>query len=177
MSAPQTPEPDTKNWTWVLERPCPECGFDASSISGREVAGLLRSATTSLRSAVLAPGSDRRPQPDVWAPLEYGAHVRDAYIVYGTRFASMRHADNPQFPDWNQDDTALAERYWEQDPRKVADELAVEGERLAGDLDNVMTDEWPRRGRRSDGSEFSVDSLARYLLHDVLHHLHDVGRG
>ena len=20
--------PDTKNWTWVLERPCPECGFD-----------------------------------------------------------------------------------------------------------------------------------------------------
>ena len=20
--------PDDKNWTWVLERPCPECGFD-----------------------------------------------------------------------------------------------------------------------------------------------------
>jgi len=20
--------PDTKDWTWVLERPCPECGFD-----------------------------------------------------------------------------------------------------------------------------------------------------
>ena len=21
--------PDTKDWTWVLERPCPECGFEA----------------------------------------------------------------------------------------------------------------------------------------------------
>ena len=20
--------PDTKDWTWVMERPCPDCGFD-----------------------------------------------------------------------------------------------------------------------------------------------------
>lgn len=25
--------PDTKDWTWVLERACPECGFDASSFA------------------------------------------------------------------------------------------------------------------------------------------------
>ena len=177
MSAPQTPEPDTKNWTWVLERSCAECGFDASAISGTDVAGQLRSATATLRSAVLTPGSDARPQPDVWSPLEYGAHVRDAYIVYGTRVASMRHASNPQFPDWNQDETALAERYWDQDPHKVADELTVESERIAGALDDVGADEWQRSGRRSDGAEFTIDSLARYLLHDVVHHLHDVGRG
>ena len=24
--------PDDKDWTWVLERVCPECGFDARSI-------------------------------------------------------------------------------------------------------------------------------------------------
>ena len=24
--------PDDKDWTWVLERPCPECGFDASAL-------------------------------------------------------------------------------------------------------------------------------------------------
>jgi len=177
VSAPLTPEPDTKNWTWVLDRPCPECGFDASSISGTAVAEQLRVATASLRSAVLAPASNVRPQPEVWSPLEYGAHVRDAFIVYGTRVASMRHTDNPLFPDWNQDETALAERYWEQEPDKVADELAVEGERLTGDLDEVAADEWQRRGRRSDGSEFTIDSLVRYLLHDVVHHLHDVGRG
>lgn len=177
MSVPQPPEPDTKNWTWVLDRPCNECGFDASSISGSAVAARLRSATASLRSAVLAPGSDMRPRPDVWSPLEYGAHVRDAYIVYGTRVASMRRVNDPLFPDWNQDETAVAERYWDQDARQVADELAVEGERLAGDLDEVTDAEWQRRGRRSDGSEFTIDSLARYLLHDVVHHLHDIGHG
>ena len=26
-----TIEPDTKDWTWVLERACPECGFDAAA--------------------------------------------------------------------------------------------------------------------------------------------------
>ena len=31
-----------------------------------------------------------------------------------------------------------------------------------------------RRGLRSDGSAFTVDSLARYFLHDALHHLWDV---
>ena len=35
--------PDTKNWTWVLERPCAECGFDAASCNEREVAGIVRS--------------------------------------------------------------------------------------------------------------------------------------
>ena len=30
--ADDTITPDTKDWTWVLERPCPECGFDASSV-------------------------------------------------------------------------------------------------------------------------------------------------
>ncbi len=177
MSSPQQPEPDTKDWTWVLARPCAECGFDASAISGAEVAGQLRAATENLSAAVLAPGSDARPRPGVWSALEYGAHVRDAYIVYGTRFASMRHTDDPLFPDWNQDDTALAERYWEQDPRKVADELAVESDRLIRSLDDVRPDEWQRRGRRSNGSEFTIESLARYLLHDVVHHLHDVTRG
>jgi len=31
-------EPDTKDWTWVLERPCPECGFDATAIAVTELA-------------------------------------------------------------------------------------------------------------------------------------------
>ncbi|MET0797746.1 MAG: DinB family protein, partial [Rhodococcus sp. (in: high G+C Gram-positive bacteria)] len=25
-------EPDTKNWTWVLDSACPDCGFDSSSV-------------------------------------------------------------------------------------------------------------------------------------------------
>jgi hypothetical protein len=176
VSTPPAPQPDVKDWTWVLDRPCPECGFDAPPISSNDVAGQTRAAIATLRAEVLAPGSDRRPEPDVWSPLEYGCHVRDACIVYGARLASMRGTSDPQFVNWNQDETALAERYWEQDPALVADELAVEGERIAADFASVRDDEWDRPGRRSDGAVFTVDGLARYFLHDLVHHVHDVSR-
>src|SRR4051794_791858 len=29
---PEPVEPDTKDWTWVLDRPCPECGFDPAAV-------------------------------------------------------------------------------------------------------------------------------------------------
>ena len=31
--------PDDKNWTWVLERECPECGFDAPAVDVERVGG------------------------------------------------------------------------------------------------------------------------------------------
>jgi hypothetical protein len=33
------------------------------------------------------------------------------------------------------------------------------------------------RRREVCGSGFTVDSLGRYFLHDVVHHLHDLGHG
>ena len=41
---PAIPVPDDKDWTWVLQRPCPECGFDASLVGGPQVGGLVRDA-------------------------------------------------------------------------------------------------------------------------------------
>ena len=35
-------EPDAKDWTWVLDRPCPECGFDARAFPREEVGAMLR---------------------------------------------------------------------------------------------------------------------------------------
>ena len=66
--------PDDKNWTWVLERACPECGFDASTFPATAVAAQV----------------------------------------------------------------------------------------------------WGRTGIRSDGAAFTVDTFARYFLHDPVHHLWDV---
>jgi hypothetical protein len=34
--------PDDKDWTSVLERPCPECGFDAGAVAPADVPALLR---------------------------------------------------------------------------------------------------------------------------------------
>ena len=45
---------------------------------------------------------------------------------------------------------------------------------LADRFDAVGADQWERRGFRSDGSVFTVESLGRYLMHDPVHHLWDV---
>ena len=35
-------QPDTKDWTWVLSEPCPECGYDAAAVRPDEVAEHIR---------------------------------------------------------------------------------------------------------------------------------------
>jgi Mycothiol maleylpyruvate isomerase N-terminal domain len=106
--------PDTKDWTWVLRRPCPE------------------------------------------------------------RLRLMLTVDDPRYPDWDQDATAVADRYGEQDPADVAVALAGAADQLASRFASVSDEQWSRTGTRSDGARFTVESFARYLIHDPIHHLYDV---
>ncbi len=106
--------------------------------------------------------------------LEYGCHVRDVFRIFDGRLALMLAEDGPVFDDWDQDATAVAERYDLQDPIVVADELATAAGALAERLDGVSGAEWERTGVRSNGSPFTVETLGRYMVHDPLHHLWDV---
>jgi hypothetical protein len=166
--------PDTKNWTWVIERPCPECGFDASTFDATEVPRILR-ATTDAWPAVLERADVRvRPDDATWSALEYAAHVRDVNRLYLYRLGLMLEQNDPLYPNWDQDETAVAEKYNEQDPMVVSIELAAAGEALAAALDAVKVEQWSRPGRRSDGVSFTVETFAKYFIHDPVHHLHDV---
>ena len=168
-------EPDSKDWTWVLERPCPECGFDASAVDPHRIGDEVRAAVPRWAAALARPDVRRRPAPTVWSPLEYGAHVRDVFRLFDERLGLLLDEDDPQFADWDQDATAVADRYDLQDPAAVSDELATAAARIAADFDAVPDDAWDRPGRRSNGSVFTVATLGAYFLHDVAHHLHDVG--
>jgi hypothetical protein len=33
--------PETKDWTWVLQRPCPECGLDTRSLARADIAPII----------------------------------------------------------------------------------------------------------------------------------------
>jgi hypothetical protein len=167
--------PDTKNWTWVLERRCPECGLDTRDIEPAQVAGMLRECIPSWQQVLRAgPSVAARPSPGTWSPLEYGCHVRDVFRLFDMRLQLMLTRDDPLFPDWDQDKTAVEDRYGEQDPTTVATELAAAGTRLADRFANVTGDQWRRTGARDDGSRFTIATFARYLVHDPLHHLYDV---
>lgn len=177
------PQPDTKNWTWVLERRCPECGFDGSTFDRSKVAGQVRSNAAAWRG-VLGRGeivSQRPPTPPgagpVWSALEYGAHVRDVYKLACERLALMLDKESPTFADWNQDAHALDHDYASEDANKVSYDLAINAGKFADMLDRVRGSQWDRPGRRSDGSEFKVETFAIYLLHDPVHHLADVEKG
>jgi hypothetical protein len=110
----------------------------------------------------------------VWSPLEYGCHVRDVFRLFDMRLDLMLSLDQPTFDNWDQDATAIVERYDRQDPHTVRRELATSGDMLADRFDAVSGSEWRRVGFRSDGAQFTVESFGRYLLHDPIHHLWDV---
>jgi hypothetical protein len=82
--------------------------------------------------------------------------------------------DDPTYPNWDQDATASEDGYAQQDPAAVGDELAVAAEQIADNFDRVRGAQWERTGTRSDGARFTIDSFARYLVHDPYHHLYDV---
>jgi hypothetical protein len=118
-----------------------------------------------------------RPRPDVWSPGEYACHVRDVYVLYRERLALMLTEDDPTYPNWDQDATALASDYGSQSAPDVVPALREEAGGIAADFDALTGDLWERRGTRSDGARFTVETFAQYLLHDVVHHVWDVTGG
>ncbi len=169
--------PDNKDWTWVLERPCPECGFDARDLDVAATPTLVRDLAHSWVEVLARPDVAVRTSPDKWSDLEYACHVRDVFRVFDRRLAMMIAEDGAHFDNWDQDATAVEERYETQDPEVVAGEMISAADTLAQRFSQVDGDVWAHRGVRSNGSEFSVITFAQYLAHDVIHHLWDVRRG
>ncbi|WP_062992365.1 DinB family protein [Nocardia anaemiae] len=185
--------PDVKNWTWVLERPCPECGFDPESITYAAVPALAREYAGRLAATLDRPDAAVRPDDSTWSALEYAAHVRDVCRIFTYRAAVAARTDAvdpkvpgfdaqghesadgvPVFSNWDQDVTAIADQYDKQDPRKVAAELIDAADSVANAFASVPEAALGNHARRSDGSVFTLESLAAYFLHDVIHHVHDV---
>jgi hypothetical protein len=167
--------PDTKDWTWVLRQPCPECGFDTQSVAVQAVPRMIVTNAAAWQAALTGPGDARaRPASGKWSAVEYGCHVRDVFRLFDQRLELMLRQDDPLFPNWDQDATAVAERYQDQDPAEVATALSEAGRVIAGRFASVTGSQWQRTGRRSDGASFTVETFARYFIHDPIHHLYDV---
>jgi SAM-dependent methyltransferase len=172
-----TIEPESKDWTWVLERPCPDCGFDAAALDRDRLPQAIRDNATLWEVVLQTEDAAVRPSSTVWSPLEYACHVRDVNLVFDERVRLMLTAspgEVPRFANWDQDAAAVEQDYGSQDPATVAGEVTRAADAVASTYETVRGDQWGRRGIRSNGDEFTVDSLGRYHLHDLVHHAHDV---
>jgi SAM-dependent methyltransferase len=166
--------PDQKDWTWVLERPCPECGFDALTVHPPDLPHEIRANARVWLALMADPDVNVRPDPQVWSPLEYACHVHDVHQIFHERIMLMLDQDEPQFANWDQDTTAVERQYDQQVPQIVGPTLVASAYAVADLYATVSSEDWDRTGVRSDGSVFTIGTLGRYHLHDVVHHLHDV---
>lgn len=149
--------------------------MDTRQFAREAIAGMIRANAAAWQEVLTRPGqAGQRPSPGVWSPLEYGCHVRDVLRLYSKRLRLMLTQDDPLYPDWNQDSTAVADRYGEQDPAVVATELAEAADVIAAQFEALGADQWQRTGSRSDGAHCTVETFGRYFVHDPVHHLYDV---
>ena len=166
-------EPDTKDWTWVVNEPCAECGFNAATVDVLHLGAHVRETVAAYLPYLSAADATERPSPSTWSVLEYGCHLRDVNRIFSMRVTRMVTEDEPHFDNWDQDEAAREQRYDLQDPSVVAIELAESADDVAWVYESVPAHAWERRGIRSNGSVFTVDSIGRYHLHDLVHHLWD----
>ena len=122
------------------------------------------------------PTSRDRPGPTSGRRWSTAATSATCSACSTPRLALMLDEDDPLFANWDQDETAVAERYDAQDPAVVAAELAAAADHVAASFAAVEGDQWERVGRRSDGARFTRAARSpSYFVHDPVHHLWDVG--
>ena len=165
--------PDTKDWTWVLAAALPGVRLRHRSASPARPSPAMLRENAAAWPARAGRGRRRRarPAPDTWSPLEYGCHVRDVFRLYDYRLRLMLDRGRPAVPELGPG----------RDRRRRALRRAGSGRRCgrAGrgrrapgrPVRRVTGDQWERTGRRSDGAAFTVESFARYFVHDPVHHL------
>ena len=171
--------PDDKDWTWVLERPCPRVRLRRLGRHRPRGAGLIRAnaarrGSAARRRAAITAGA---PDPTRWSTLEYACHVRDVFRRFDERLELMLDEDDPLFANWDQDATAIEDRYGEQDPATVVADLAGRRRPDRRRLDGVDGRQWDAARPPVQRSVFTLDTLSRYLVHDPIHHVWDVRPG
>src|SRR5699024_7883219 len=92
--------PDTKDWTWVLSQRCPECELDAQRIAPDEIRESAPRYIGRFRARLEeGEAASTRPKGGVWAPVEYGGHLRDVCVVFRSRVRAMLLHEEPSYPD------------------------------------------------------------------------------
>jgi S-DNA-T family DNA segregation ATPase FtsK/SpoIIIE len=165
---------------------CDECGFDYASEDETTIPERLRKlgGRFGVPLSKFLPGEDgdallrAHPVEGAWSALEYACHVRDVLLVQRDRVAQVLAEETPTFEPMRRNERAVELVYNEQDPTVVASEVAGAADALAIAFADLTTDQWARTGVYGypEPAERSLVWIGQHTVHELSHHLLDVGR-
>ena len=165
-----------RDWARTQFEPCPDCGADAASIDDSELGGVLIAEVAALGRTIAAAPPDSltaRPRAGMWSALEYACHVRDLLPVMEARDGRIRTEDDPALGWWDHEAAAVEERYNEQIPVLVVEAMGDNARAFAARLASLQAPEWERGAERRPGERFTIRGIARFVVHEVIHHRDD----
>ncbi len=155
---------------------CKECGFDSDDWSDASAIAAIQRLPLQWTTAVagLTPRDRlRRPVHQMWSIAEYADHVRE--VLFGMRFLLDTAISQPG--------TDLGEsppQEFASQPRLIDVDAALDGidheaRSLSQQLSELSSHDWFVTVR-FDGTSVDPHWIARHIVHDVTHHLLDIGR-
>lgn len=158
---------------------CAGCGLVIGELHRRAIGAEVRDLAHAFGELLLAADDEavrHRPDPTTWSALEYGVHVRDLLVVFAERIVRTLAEPNPQLGWWDHEAAIADGMANESDVGAVADDLGRNASKLSEALRMVTEDDWDRRATRRDDEVFTIELMARFTLHEVVHHQVDAER-
>ena len=170
-----------EGWQWarIQEEPCPQCGFHPADMEPEalgprvvELAGKWHPFLVGADDGFLR----HSPDPGVFSPMQYGAHVSGTLRVASERLELGLEKEAPTVPLFNPGQEEWA-RYNELDARELADELEGNASRVAEALGRLEGSQWSRTVINDRGQygvyTFTLAGIGRNVVHECHHHLLD----
>jgi S-DNA-T family DNA segregation ATPase FtsK/SpoIIIE len=160
---------------------CGGCGYAYALVTRAEIPLLLRARAGDFRTRldhVKAEVLRAHPRSDSWSALEYACHVRDVLRVQRQRVELALVEEEPHFSPMRREERVLEDRYNEQEPSSVAEELNDAAGRLAGTFESLDDASWNRTGVYNWPSTRvrTIEWIGQHTLHEARHHLQDIDR-
>jgi hypothetical protein len=170
-----------EGWEWprIQEEPCPQCGLNPAGMATETLGPNLTDLARKWHDFLV--GADdgflrHSPEPGVFSPVQYGAHVSGTLQVAGNRLELGLEQEAPTVPMFNPGRDEWA-RYNELDAEGLAEELENNASRVAGILAGLKGSQWSRTVINDRGQygmyTFTLLGIGRNVVHESHHHLLD----
>ncbi|MGE0880682.1 MAG: DinB family protein [Acidimicrobiia bacterium] len=155
-----------------------DCGLDTTQLTVAESLDSIERELPAIRSLFTGrPDALLRAKSsgDVWSPLEYLVHLRDAVRYHGWQANLALTQERPQIPAPDPDAAAVNEAYNDADPAEALMALEQQTARFVSRT-RTLADEQLDRAVVRAGTPIDVRFMVRNVAHEVHHHKGDIER-